>query len=135
MMLLAMKTLKCYGCISVCLFVTVKQSFNVSQIDRYQSFCRHQFRLGPSISRMYGTVIILVKDQCSTQECIISGLSLVSGSQRFWPPTIMGWVLISEMTTNTLYVGSVCWLFLLLLKKIILLFFLSTKTKISNSLI
>ena len=85
MMFLAMKTLRCYECVSVRLFVTVEQSFNVSQINRYQSFCRHQFRLpvGPSISRMYGTVIILVKDQCSTQECIISGLSLVSGSQLF----------------------------------------------------
>ena len=83
MMLLAMKTLKCYGCILVRLFVTVEQSFNVSQIDRYQSFCCHQFRLGLSISRMYGTVIILVKDQCATQECIISGLSLAAGSQLF----------------------------------------------------
>ena len=83
MMFLAMKTLRCFECVSVRLFVTVEQSFNVSQINRDQSFCRHQFRLGPSISRMYGTVIILVKDQCSTQECIISGLSLVSGSQLF----------------------------------------------------
>ena len=56
MMFLAMKTLKCYGCVLVRLFVTVEQSFNVSQIVRYQPFCRCQFRLGPSISHMYGTV-------------------------------------------------------------------------------
>ena len=50
MILLAMKTLKCYWCVSIHLFVTSELSFIDSQIVGYQSFCRCQFCLSPSIS-------------------------------------------------------------------------------------
>ena len=49
-MLLAMKTLKCYWCVSIHLFVTSELSFIDSQIVGYQSLCRCQFCLSPSIS-------------------------------------------------------------------------------------